>query len=53
MWPKDVEDAQEIVRDVHEHEILLNFCNDDDALAFRRWLHEVGWGKFLNWKTLQ
>lgn len=53
MWPKDVEDKQETTASVAEHEVLLGFNNDDDALSFRSWLHEVGWGKFLNWKTLQ
>ena len=35
-----------ITREVYDHEILLAFNDDDDAVAFREWLQEEGFGLF-------
>lgn len=32
--------------------VLLTFGEDDDALLFRLWLTEQGWGDFAGWLAL-
>ena len=34
--------AREVCADIPEHEILLRFVNDDDAVAFSRWWNDAG-----------
>jgi hypothetical protein len=38
-----------IVRSVPEHELLLDFRDDDHAVSFSDWLNEEGWLSFLAW----
>jgi len=40
----------EIRRDVHEHEILLAFGADDDAVLFMYWWNQRGKEDFENWR---
>jgi hypothetical protein len=34
---------------VPEHQILLSFNNDEDALLFLDWWNECGWKAFAKW----
>lgn len=38
----DVEFKRQLVRDVYQHEVLLGFNGDDQAVAFEEWWHEEG-----------
>lgn len=46
-------DAPTIKQDEHftvpEHEILLSFNSDNDAVAFYEWWNEKGWTEFEKW----
>ena len=34
---------------VPDHQILISFCDDEDAEKFSDWFHSVGKQKFLEW----
>jgi hypothetical protein len=34
---------------VPEHQVLISFCDDEDAEKFSDWFHSVGKQKFLEW----
>lgn len=40
----------ELTRTVPDHEVLIVFVNDDDALDFRDWLADEGWRRFADWE---
>lgn len=42
----DMPATYEMTRSVPDHEILLVFNGDEDALNFREWLEEHGWKLF-------
>jgi hypothetical protein len=35
--------------EVHDHEVLISFNGDDQALAFREWWQEIGATYFQEW----
>lgn len=43
----------EFTREVHEHEILLSFNGDDDAVLFYEWWNAKGWELFRKWADKQ
>lgn len=40
---------REIRREIHEHEILLAFRDDPDAVLFNEWWNATGWSLFEAW----
>lgn len=42
---------REILRAIHEHEILLAFRDDPDAVMFQEWWNVTGWRLFEAWAT--
>lgn len=34
---------------VAEHEVLMSFVNDSDAVLFHEWWHDIGCREFLKW----
>jgi len=45
----DVSQPRTIDVDIHEHEIMLVFSGDDQAVAFDEWLTTVGMDLFVAW----
>ena len=46
---KDVSIEEQIIRDVHHHEVLLSFNDDDQAEAFCDWWSGDGISAFEKW----
>lgn len=42
---------REIVREIHDHETLLAWSGDDDAILFAEWWNEKGFAAFSKWAT--
>ena len=44
-----IDQPQEIVREIHEHEVLLSFNSDMDAAKFDEWFNGEGKLLFEDW----
>lgn len=47
----DMPTVRERIETVPDHEVLLVFDDDSDALLFRDWLHDAGWAHFSKYRS--
>jgi len=40
---------RQVTRDIHEHEILISFNDDADAVRFDKWWGDAGFELFGEW----
>lgn len=51
-WPADVKDCRRHPSaDVADHDVYLSFTGDNDAQAFRDWLHDCGWDQYQQYRS--
>lgn len=42
-------DGAPVIRECHDHEIMMSFFDDEGACAFREWWDDVGAEQFYDW----